>query len=144
MDITGLYKDENGYFRLPVYVTQEFKNASILYFTISMNPEAGTLDSISGLNEGTYTLDNQGNGTYVLTITDFQQVRSLEVGALFFEFVIKPANDSIEAADLDLQPSYYFQITGATGDAMIYIALAAIVMAVGCVVVYKKRKSFVR
>ena len=144
LDITGLYKDENGNFRLPVYVTQQFKDASLLYFTISMNPEAGTLDSISGLNEGTYTLDDQENGTYVLTITDFQQVRSLEVGALFFEFVIRPANDSIEAADLDLHPSFYYQITGATGDAMIYIALAAIVMAVGCVVVYKKRKSFVR
>lgn len=144
LDITGLYKDENGFFRLPVHVKADYKLATTLNFTLSMNPEAGSLDSISGLNEGTYTLEDQGNGVYFLEITDFQQVRSLDVGALFFEFVIKPTSDSIEAADLELHPSDYFYYLPATGDAMLYIALAAIVMAVGCVVVYKKRRSFAK
>ena len=144
MDITGVYKDEDGNFRLPVHVKADYKLATTLNFTLSMNPEAGTLDSIAGLNEGTYTLENQGNGVYFLEITDFQQVRSLDVGALFFEFVIKPTSDTIEAADLDLHPSDYFSYLPATGDAMLYIALAAIVMGVGCVVVYKKRRSFVK
>lgn len=144
LDITGVYKDEDGNFRLPVHVKADYKLATTLNFTLSMNPEAGTLDSIAGLNEGTYTLENQGNGVYFLEITDFQQVRSLDVGALFFEFVIKPTSDTIEAADLDLHPSDYFSYLPATGDAMLYIALAAIVMGVGCVVVYKKRRSFVK
>ena len=144
LDVTGVYKDENGYFRLPVYVRQEYTLATALSFTLSMDPAAGSLDSISGLNEGTYTYEDQGNGTYLLTITDFQQVRSLESGALYFEFVILPTSDSVQAADLNLHLSDAYTYTVATGDAMIYIALAAIVMAVGCVVVYKKRKSFVR
>ena len=144
LDVTQVYKDENGNFRLPVYVTSFYKLATSLSFDVTMNPDVATLDSISGLNEGTYTVDDKGNGNYLITITDFTQVRSMDVGSVFFEIVIKPASDSVEASDLGLKLTANYKYTVATGDAMIYIGLAAIVMAIGCVVVYKKRKSFVR
>ena len=109
-----------------------------------MNPDVATLDSISGLTEGTYTVEDKGDGKYLITITDFAQVRSMNVGDVFFEIVIKPASDDVQAADLGLTLKSNYKYTVATGDAMIYVALAAVVMAIGCAVVYKKRKSFVR
>ncbi|MCI8610449.1 MAG: hypothetical protein HFE66_00850 [Clostridiales bacterium] len=144
LDTSNVYKDDNGYFRLPVYVTNFYKQATALSFDVTMNPDVATLDSISGLNEGTYTVEDKGDGKYLITITDFAQVRSMDVGAVFFEIVIKPASDDVQAADLGLQLKSNYKYTVATGDAMIYIGLAALVMAIGCAVVYKKRKSFVR
>lgn len=144
LDVSKVYKDKDGNFRLPVYVTSFYKLATSLSFDVTMNPDAATLDSISGLNEGTYTVEDKGDGKYLITIKDFTQVREMNVGDLFFEIVIKPASDSIQASDLGLKLSANYKYTVATGDAMIYIGLAAIVMAIGCVVVYKKRKSFVR
>ncbi len=144
LDVSKVYKDENGYFRLPVYVTSLYKLATALSFDVTMNPDAATLDSISGLNEGTYTVEDKGDGKYLITITDFTQVRAMNVGEVYFEIVIKPASDSVQASDLGLKLNANYKYTVATGDAMVYIGLAAIVMAIGCVVVYKKRKSFVR
>lgn len=144
LDTSNVYKDDNGYFRLPVYVTNFYKRATALSFDVTMNPDVATLDSISGLTEGTYTVEDKGDGKYLITITDFAQVRSMNVGDVFFEIVIKPASDDVQAADLGLTLKSNYKYTVATGDAMIYVALAAVVMAIGCAVVYKKRKSFVR
>ncbi len=144
LDVSNVYKDENGLFRLPVYVTSLYKQATALSFEVTMDPAAGTLDSISGLNEGTYKVEDLGNGKYLITITDFAQVKAMNAGEVYFEILIKPASDAITAADLKLALKDTYKYTVATGDAMIYIALAAVVMGIGCVVVYKKRKSFVR
>lgn len=144
LDVSNVYKDENGLFRLPVYVTSLYKQATALSFEVTMDPAAGTLDSISGLNEGTYKVEDLGNGKYLITITDFAQVKAMNPGEVYFEILIKPASDAITAADLKLALKDTYKYTVATGDAMIYIALAAVVMGIGCVVVYKKRKSFVR
>lgn len=144
LDVSKVYKDENGMFRLPVYVTSLYKQATALSFEVSMDPAAAALDSISGLNEGTYKVDDLGNGKYLITITDFQQVKAMNPGEVYFEIVIKPTSDTITIADLKLALKDTYKYTVATGDAMIYIALAAVVMGIGCAVVYKKRKSFVR
>lgn len=144
LDVSNVYKDENGFFRIPVYVTSLYKQATALSFEVTMDSAAGTLDSIFGLNEGTYKVEDLGNGKYLITITDFTQVKAMNPGEVYFEILIKPASDSITTADLKLALKDNYKYTVATGDAMIYIALAAVVMGIGCVVVYKKRKSFVR
>lgn len=144
LDVSNVYKDENGFFRVPVYVTSLYKQATALSFEVTMDSAAGTLDSISGLNEGTYKVEDLGNGKYLITITDFTQVKAMNPGEVYFEILIKPASDSITTADLKLALKDNYKYTVATGDAMIYIALAAVVMGIGCVVVYRKRKSFVR
>lgn len=144
LDVSKVYKDEDGMFRLPVYVTSLYKQATALSFEVTMDPAAGTLDSISGLNEGTYKVEDLGNGKYLITITDFQQVKAMNAGEVYFEIIIKPTSDTVTTADLKLTLKDTYKYTVATGDAMIYIALAAVVMGIGCVVVYKKRKSFVR
>lgn len=144
LDVSNVYKDENGFFRVPVYVTSLYKQATALSFEVTMDSAAGTLDSISGLNEGTYKVEDLGNGKYLITITDFTQVKAMNPGEVYFEILIKPVSDSITTADLKLALKDNYKYTVATGDAMIYIALAAVVMGIGCVVVYRKRKSFVR
>ncbi len=97
-----LYKDEDGFFRLPIYVTDNYKQAISLSFEIGMDSVAGTLDSVLGLNDGTYTVEDLDNGKYIITITDFTQVKAMNAGDVFFEIVIKPASDTIAAEDLML------------------------------------------
>ena len=71
-------------------------------FEIGMDSVAGTLDSVLGLNDGTYTVEDLDNGKYIITITDFTQVKAMNAGDVFFEIVIKPASDTIAAEDLML------------------------------------------
>ena len=97
-----LYKDEDGFFRLPIYVTDNYKQAISLSFEIGMDSVAGTLDSVLGLNDDTYTVEDLDNGKYIITITDFTQVKAMNAGDVFFEIVIKPASDTIAAEDLML------------------------------------------
>jgi len=107
-----LYKDEDGFFRLPIYVTDNYKQAISLSFEIGMDSVAGTLESVLGLNDGTYTVEDLDNGKYIITITDFTQVKAMNAGDVFFEIVIKPASDTIAAEDLMLfaKDSYKYTV----------------------------------
>lgn len=133
----------DGIWNIPVKVSKYYLVATKLSFTVKVDPAQGSFEGVKGLNEGTYTVEEIGNGEYLITITNFDQVKGLKEGDKFFDILIKSDVDKLADAGVEVIDSYTY-MSVSTGDPMVFVVIAAVVAILGCAIVIGKRKSFVR
>ena len=134
-------KDEKGLWNVGFIMDQKYVGANSLTIRLPYNAETTTFDSISGLPEGSYTVDTSEAGVLVIKITDANVLKNTAVGSELFKMHFK--NDSAESAD-DLglgKPQYE---APKSGDGMMFIIVAVAVALLGLAVVIGKRRSAVR
>jgi len=135
---TGDANKIDGVWNIPVSVAKQYLSATKLSFTVKFDSAKGTFEGVKGLNEGTYTVEEIAAGEYLITITDFTQVKGLKAGDKFFDILIKSEAETLDELGLDLSDAYTYRNTG---DAMIFIVIAALVSILGCAVVIRKRRA---
>ena len=134
-------KDEKGLWNVGVIMDKAYVGANSLTIKLPYNAETTTFDSIAGLAEGTYTVDTSTAGMLIIKITDANVLKNTAVGAELFKILFK--NDTAEsAADLGLGVPQYE--APKSGDAMMFIIVAAAVAMLGLAIVIGKRRISVR
>ncbi|MBQ2729305.1 MAG: hypothetical protein IJF69_00860 [Clostridia bacterium] len=131
----------DGVWNVPITVTQQYLSATKLSFTVKVDPAKGTFDGVKGLDEGTYTIDDKGNGEYVITITKFDQIKSLKAGDKLFDILIKSESENFADLNAAITDAYTYSNTG---DGMVFIIIAAVIAVLGCAIVIGKRRAMVR
>ena len=131
----------DGVFNVPVTVSKQYLSATKLSFTVKVDPAQGTFEGVKGLDEGTYTIEDKGDGEYVITITKFDQIKSLKAGDKLFDILIKSEHEDFADVGAAIADKYTYQNTG---DNMVFIIIAAAVAVLGCAIVIGKRRSMVR
>ena len=137
LDIGDTVVKEDGAFTIPVTVTKQYLSATKLSFTFKFDASKGEFGGVKGLNEGTYKVEDLGNGEYLITITDFTQLKSLKAGDKFFEIVVNSDAESFADLSVGLKDAYTYQNTG---DGMVFIMVAVVVSILGCAIVIGKRR----
>lgn len=142
VDIEGAYKKDGKWF-VPVAMKDAYKNATKLSFNITLDPTKADFDSLSGLDAADYTVEKTADGKYTITITNLDAIKAVAVGENCFEVVLTVIDDSAAIGDIisEFTDSYTYVLVS-TGDATVYIVIAAVVAVLGCaaVVVVRKRK----
>lgn len=138
------YSETDGLFHVPVKVKTPYLSAISLSFKLSFDTAKAEFAGISGLDESAYTAEKQADGSYLITIKDFSALKSMKDGDVYFEVLLKSLDGGKDPSALNLKMTDTYRYTVQTGDGMIYIVIAAVVMALGCAVIIVKRKSFVR
>ena len=139
LKLDGAYKKDGKWF-IPVPVKDEYLTAIQLSFTLKFDTAKAAFDSVKGLEEGTYTVENTADGEYVITIKNFDFVKGLKTGDTYFEIVLNATDDNAAIGDIvkSLTDSYRYTVT--TGDGIAFIVLAAVVATLGCAVIITVRK----
>ncbi|MBQ4066702.1 MAG: hypothetical protein IJD22_03550 [Clostridia bacterium] len=134
---------EDGIWSIPVKVAKQYLSATKLSFTVKVDAANGTFEGIKGLNDGTYTVEEIAAGEYLITINNFDQLKALSEGDVFFNILIKSDAATIEelSSVVSVADAYTYQNTG---DGMVFIILAVVVSILGCAIVIGKRRNAVR
>lgn len=139
LSLDGVTK-KDGKWYIPVNVRSEYLSATQLSFTLNFNKDKVAFKGIEGLNEGTYEV-TESDGQIVITIKDFTQVKALKAGDKYFDIVLDATDANADQAALGLKLVDSYTYTVATGDAVVYIAIVAIVAILGCAVVVTRRRK---
>ena len=132
---------KDGVWSIPVSVAQQYLSATKLSFTVKFDATKGTFDGVKGLAEGTYTVDKVTDGEYIITITNFDQVKGLKAGDKYFDICIKSDVEDLAELSVSLKDAYTYQNTG---DGMVFIIVAVVVSILGCAIVIGKRRAMSR
>ncbi len=132
---------EEGYWRVPVSVQKQYLSATKLSFTAKFDATKATFEKIEGLAEGTYTVEEKGEGEYLITITSFDALKALKVGDKYFDIILKSDAEALADIGLELTDAYTYRNTG---DGIAWIILAVAVSVLGCALVIGKRRASVR
>ena len=141
---TNVTKREDGTFVVPVFTKPLYKTATQLAYTFTYNEDKFEYVGIEGLDEKDYEIKKAEDGSYVLTIKAIDKVKAAASGAEIFKLVFKSkTGDDYDAHELVVKMKDTFKYTVATGDNMVYIVTAALVMMASAtaVVVYKRRRA---
>ena len=149
VDKDQIVESDDGMFRISLKAKAEYKTATKLSYTFTLDPEKFEIVGIEGLEESDYKLEKTEDGKYTLTIVNIAKVKAAATGADLFALVIKGKNGAtkddlanVESGGLKVDDSYEWA-SAPTGDNVIYVAVIAAVMLAGCaVVVSKKKRSF--
>ncbi|MBR6650716.1 MAG: hypothetical protein IKL36_04810, partial [Clostridia bacterium] len=136
-------------FKIAINAQPQFKTATELSYTFTFDPEKFEIIAIEGLDVTDYKLEEVENGKYTLTILNIAKVKSAVAGAELFKLVIKGKNGATaeELGDtskggISVKEAFKFE-SAPTGDSMVYVAIVAVAMIIGCaVVIAKKKKKF--
>ncbi len=139
LSLDAAYK-KDGKWYIPIPVKSEYLTAVQLSFSIKFDTAKAAFNAVKGLEEGTYTVETDADGEYVITINNFNYVKSLKAGDTYFEIVLDAKDDKADIGDIvkELSDSYRYTVT--TGDGLAFIILAAVVATVGCAVIITVRK----
>ena len=139
LSLDDAYK-KDGKWYIPIPVKSEYLSAIQLSFTLKFDTAKAAFDAVKGLEEGTYTVESAADGEYVITINNFNYVKTLKAGDTYFEIVLNATDDKADITDIvtELSDSYRYTVT--TGDGLAFIILAAVVATVGCAVIITVRK----
>ncbi len=129
---------QDGVWTIPVNVAKEYLSATKLSFTVKFDSTKAKFAGVDGLNEGTYTAEEVAPGEYLITITDFAQVKALKAGDKFFDIKLESDVEDIADLGLDLTDAYTYRNTG---DGMMFILIAVAVSVLGCAIIIRKRRS---
>ena len=147
---------EDGTSSVKIPGKAEYKTLTSLSYTVTLNTDNFEFVGIEGLEESDYTLEDKGDGSYIITIKNLDKFKAAAVGETIFEVIVKCKLDEATADQIkelivkdpaeggvSVVDSYSFIETVQTGDSMIYVAIIAAVVLAGCaVVVYNKKRSF--
>ena len=139
LSLDSAYK-KDGKWYIPIPVKSEYLTAVQLSFNLKLDTAKAAFNAVKGLEEGTYTVETDADGEYVITINNFNYVKSLKAGDTYFEIVLDAKDDKADIGDIvtELSDSYRYTVT--TGDGLAFIILAAVVATVGCAVIITVRK----
>lgn len=131
----------DGIWNVPVSVAKQYLSATKLSFTVKFDAAKATFEGVKGLDEGTYTAEEVAAGEWLITITKFDQVKALKAGDKYFDILLKSDAETFAELGVTVTDAYTYQNTG---DAMVFIILAAAIALLGCGIVIGKRRSMVR
>ncbi len=148
-EVTVSGTKEDGKWLVPFTLSEKdakyLANAKSLSFNFTIDPAKGEFDSIKGLDEGAYKVEKGEDGKIVITVTDISAIKSLDASQPLFYIVLKALDDNAVLSDIVKSEviDYEFEyVIVSTGDATVYVVIAAVVAVIGCaaVVVIRKRK----
>ena len=138
LSLDGVEKRDGNWY-IPVSVRSEYLTATQLSFTLDYNSAKAAYKAIEGLDEGTYEVTEK-DGQIVIVIKDFTKVKGMKAGDKYFDIVLKATDDKASKADLGLKLADVYTYTVTTGDAMMFIIVAAVVAVLGCAVIITRRR----
>ncbi len=131
----------DGIWNVPVNVAKQYLSATKLSFTVKFDSEKATFEGLKGLDEGTYTVEEKAAGEYLITITNFDQVKKLKANDKYFDILLKSDAEAFADLNVTITDAYTYRNTG---DGMVFIIIAAAVAVLGCALVIGKRRAMVR